>query len=271
MDAAGGRVPRVVRPRPACRSTEFGRRIWGRPDYAPWNLRLLANADGELVGAVHVHLADDAGYVAKIAVRRDHRGRGLAAPMLVDAFRLRPRARRRPLLPLHGHPRRRAHALREGRHGRRLDLGQPRDRPVSRRRFGAGPAAREILWAEPPCGSRTSGAVPGVRQDGAKEIFDVLARSRPLRRPRGRVGDRPRPVRRTDPAGPDRHLRGRARRQHGRPRLGHAHAPGRHVVRRVGRDRRRPHRGLRHGDRRRTRVGAADAAARSASSAAWSA
>ena len=27
-----------------------------------------------------------AGYVAKIAVRRDHRGRGLAAPMLVDAF-----------------------------------------------------------------------------------------------------------------------------------------------------------------------------------------
>ena len=67
---------------------EFGRRIWSRPGYAPWNLRLLENADGELVGATHVHLADDAGYVAKIAVRRDHRGRGLAAPMLVDAFRL---------------------------------------------------------------------------------------------------------------------------------------------------------------------------------------
>ena len=65
---------------------EFGRRIWGRPNYAPWNLRLLANADGDLVGAVHVHLADASGYVAKVAVRRDHRGRGLAAPMLVDAF-----------------------------------------------------------------------------------------------------------------------------------------------------------------------------------------
>jgi GNAT superfamily N-acetyltransferase len=67
---------------------ELGRRIWGRPNYEPWNLRLLSNADGELVGAVHVHLADEAGYVAKIAVRRDHRGRGLAAPMLLDAFRL---------------------------------------------------------------------------------------------------------------------------------------------------------------------------------------
>lgn len=67
---------------------EFGRRIWGRPHYAPWNLRLLANTDGELVGAVHVHLDDAAGYVAKVAVRRDHRGRGLAAPMLVDAFEL---------------------------------------------------------------------------------------------------------------------------------------------------------------------------------------
>jgi mycothiol synthase len=67
---------------------EFGTRIWGRPGYAPWNLRLLETADGELVGATHIHLAGGAGYVAKIAVRRDHRGRGLAAPMLVDAFRL---------------------------------------------------------------------------------------------------------------------------------------------------------------------------------------
>jgi GNAT superfamily N-acetyltransferase len=67
---------------------EFGNRIWGRPGYAPWNLRLLENPDHELVGATHVHLAGDAGYVAKIGVRRDHRGRGLAGPMLVDAFRL---------------------------------------------------------------------------------------------------------------------------------------------------------------------------------------
>jgi GNAT superfamily N-acetyltransferase len=66
----------------------FGRRIWDRPGYAPWNLRLLENPEGELVGATHIHLADQAGYVAKIAVRRDHRGRGLAAPMLVDAFGL---------------------------------------------------------------------------------------------------------------------------------------------------------------------------------------
>ncbi len=67
---------------------EFGSRIWDRPGYAPWNLRLLEDAGGELVGATHIHLAGDAGYVAKIGVRRDHRGRGLAAAMLVDAFRL---------------------------------------------------------------------------------------------------------------------------------------------------------------------------------------
>ena len=67
---------------------ELGRRIWGRPNYAPWNLRLVEGPDDELVGATHVHLADDAGYVAKIAVRPDHRGRGLAPAMLVDAFRL---------------------------------------------------------------------------------------------------------------------------------------------------------------------------------------
>jgi len=67
---------------------EFGTRIWERPGYAPWNLRLLENADDELVGATHIHLAGVAGYVAKIGVRPDHRGRGLAGPMLVDAFRL---------------------------------------------------------------------------------------------------------------------------------------------------------------------------------------
>jgi mycothiol synthase len=67
---------------------DFGARVWQRPGFAPWNLRLLENPDGELVGAVHVFLAGDSGYVARIVVRPDHRGRRLAPPMLVDAFAL---------------------------------------------------------------------------------------------------------------------------------------------------------------------------------------
>ncbi|HTW16090.1 MAG TPA: GNAT family N-acetyltransferase [Nocardioides sp.] len=65
---------------------DFGARVWGRPGSAPWNLRLLLDPAGEPVGAVHVHLAGDAGYVARLAVRPDHRGRGLAPALLVDAF-----------------------------------------------------------------------------------------------------------------------------------------------------------------------------------------
>lgn len=65
---------------------DFGARVWDRPGAAPWNLRLLEDPDGALVGAVHVFLAGAAGYVARVAVRPDHRGRGLAPPLLVDAF-----------------------------------------------------------------------------------------------------------------------------------------------------------------------------------------
>lgn len=67
---------------------DFGARVWNRPGFAPWNLRLLENPDGELVAAVHVFLTGDSGYVARLAIRADHRGRRLAAPMLVDAFGL---------------------------------------------------------------------------------------------------------------------------------------------------------------------------------------
>lgn len=67
---------------------DFGARVWDRPGFAPWNLRLLEDPDGELVGAVHVFLAGEVGYVARIVVRPSHRGRRLAPPMLVDAFAL---------------------------------------------------------------------------------------------------------------------------------------------------------------------------------------
>ncbi|MBC2959586.1 GNAT family N-acetyltransferase [Nocardioides deserti] len=64
---------------------DFGARVWGRPGFEPWNLRLLLHGE-DLVGVTHVFLAGDAAYVARIAVRPDHRGRGLAPAMLVDAF-----------------------------------------------------------------------------------------------------------------------------------------------------------------------------------------
>jgi mycothiol synthase len=67
---------------------DWGARVWGRPGAAPWNLRLLEAADGTLVGVTHVHLSGGTGYVARVAVRPDHRGRGLAGAMLVDAFAL---------------------------------------------------------------------------------------------------------------------------------------------------------------------------------------
>jgi mycothiol synthase len=67
---------------------DFASWVWARPGFEPWNLRLLENPDGELVGATHVYLSGDSAYVARIAVRRDHRGRRLARSMLVDAFAL---------------------------------------------------------------------------------------------------------------------------------------------------------------------------------------
>ncbi|ANH37643.1 putative acetyltransferase [Nocardioides dokdonensis FR1436] len=67
---------------------DFGARIWDREGYAPWQLRLVHDESGALVGATHVHLSGGGGYVAKIGVRRDRRGRGLAAAMLTDAFAL---------------------------------------------------------------------------------------------------------------------------------------------------------------------------------------
>ncbi|HEX5860797.1 MAG TPA: GNAT family N-acetyltransferase [Nocardioides sp.] len=65
---------------------DFASYVWARPGFEPWNLRLLENASGELVGATHVYLSGASAYVARIAVRRDHRGRRLARSMLVDAF-----------------------------------------------------------------------------------------------------------------------------------------------------------------------------------------
>jgi mycothiol synthase len=67
---------------------DFAAMVWGRPSHEPWNLRVCTAPDGAVVGATHVHLIGDAGYVARVAVRKDRRGLGLGGAMLADAFTL---------------------------------------------------------------------------------------------------------------------------------------------------------------------------------------
>jgi GNAT superfamily N-acetyltransferase len=63
-------------------------RITGRPTYSSWNLRVVTDPAGEVVGACVIYLTEDGteGYVDKVATRSDHRGRGLAQALLADAF-----------------------------------------------------------------------------------------------------------------------------------------------------------------------------------------
>lgn len=61
--------------------------VVGRPGFEPWNLRVVTDPAGEVVGATQVFLANgEEGYVNKVATRRDQRGRGLGQALLVDAF-----------------------------------------------------------------------------------------------------------------------------------------------------------------------------------------
>lgn len=58
-----------------------------RPGFQPWNLRVAVSPGGEVVGGVQVYLVeDDIGFVARLGVRRDQRGRGLGRAALVEAF-----------------------------------------------------------------------------------------------------------------------------------------------------------------------------------------
>lgn len=57
-----------------------------RPGFEPWQLRLVTDPHGEVVGACLLILSGGIGYVDQLAVRRDHRGLGLARALLADAF-----------------------------------------------------------------------------------------------------------------------------------------------------------------------------------------
>lgn len=65
---------------------DFAARVWQRPGSAPWNLRIVIDAADTVVGATHVYLSGEDGYIARVGVRPDQRGLGLARSMLADAF-----------------------------------------------------------------------------------------------------------------------------------------------------------------------------------------
>jgi GNAT superfamily N-acetyltransferase len=60
--------------------------VAGRPGFEPWNLRIVVDPTGATVAGLQVYLAGDTAFAAKLAVRRDQRGRGLARALLVDGY-----------------------------------------------------------------------------------------------------------------------------------------------------------------------------------------
>ncbi len=62
--------------------------ITGRPGFEPWNLRVVVDQAGRVASFAWVQLGEDgvSAYIARLATRKDQRGRGLAQALLVDAF-----------------------------------------------------------------------------------------------------------------------------------------------------------------------------------------
>lgn len=65
---------------------DFSARTVLRPGFEPWNLRIVVDPEGEVVGSCLLQLDATCGYVSMLAVRRDRRGEGLARGLLADAF-----------------------------------------------------------------------------------------------------------------------------------------------------------------------------------------
>ncbi|MEZ0577416.1 GNAT family N-acetyltransferase [Nocardioides sp. MH1] len=69
---------------------DFAAEVWLRPGFEPWQLQVAAGPNGAIAGAVFSTMAEGNGaketYVARIAVHKDHRNRGLAQSLLVAAF-----------------------------------------------------------------------------------------------------------------------------------------------------------------------------------------
>lgn len=71
---------------------DFVATVVARPGAAPWNIRVVTDPAGAVVGAANVVLAESEGsapeaFITRLAVRRDQRNRGLAQALMVDSFR----------------------------------------------------------------------------------------------------------------------------------------------------------------------------------------
>ncbi|HEX3930274.1 MAG TPA: GNAT family N-acetyltransferase [Nocardioides sp.] len=63
--------------------------VIGRPGFEPWNLRVVTDPSGEVVGAAVVLMfagPPPEAFIERLAVRRDQRRQGLAQALLADAF-----------------------------------------------------------------------------------------------------------------------------------------------------------------------------------------
>lgn len=67
---------------------DFVAEVTNRPTYEPWNVRVVTDADGRIVGCSVVFFAPEqgTGYVARLAVRADQRNLGIAQALLVESF-----------------------------------------------------------------------------------------------------------------------------------------------------------------------------------------
>src|SRR3954452_15875147 len=68
---------------------DFEASVIGRPGFEPWNLRVVVDPEGAVVGAAWLIMFGEPAteaFIARLAVRRDHRHRGLAQALLVEAF-----------------------------------------------------------------------------------------------------------------------------------------------------------------------------------------
>ena len=60
--------------------------VTGRPGFEPWNVRVVVNAAGAVVAMAWVQLGPESAFIARLATKKEERGRGLAQALLVDSF-----------------------------------------------------------------------------------------------------------------------------------------------------------------------------------------
>jgi GNAT superfamily N-acetyltransferase len=68
---------------------DFHASVIGRPGFEPWNLRVVTDPSGTIVGTALVLMYKGEtleAFIERLAVRKDQRHRGLAQALLVDAF-----------------------------------------------------------------------------------------------------------------------------------------------------------------------------------------